>query len=61
MPGLLGLLNTTVRLLQDHLGLSLRIVAARRDLLGQQVCALRDSVLVNWLGHAPKVIGDGVR
>jgi hypothetical protein len=58
VPGLLGLLGATVRVLEDHLGLSLRVVAARRDLFGQQVCPFRDPVLVHWLGHAPKATGD---
>ena len=46
-----GSLGATVRVRQDRLGLPLRIIAARGDLLGQKVRAFGDPVLVYWLGR----------
>jgi hypothetical protein len=57
VPGLLRFQGAPVRILQDGLGLALRVVAARGELLWQQVSPFGDAVVVDWLGHADEAIG----
>jgi len=51
VPGLVRMIRTPIGLLQDHLGLLLRVDASGGDLLGQQMRPFGHPLLVSGFSH----------